>query len=73
MAKMDFLKKIQTYNKDNIPEDILKKVKPCVADIERVGIDKITSSSVAAGGMAKWCIEIYLYAIAIKVVKPLQI
>jgi len=48
-------------------------VKPCVADIEKVGIDKITQSSVAAGGMAKWCIEIYLYAIAIKIVKPLQI
>jgi dynein heavy chain len=62
MTDIQFLHKLRTYDRDNIPSQILAKVKLILNDKNEFNVEKITNSSKAAGGMAKWCISIYRYA-----------
>lgn len=72
MTDMKFLENLKTYDKDNIPQDILKSVGKMVLDKQNFNQERITQSSRAAGGLAKWCIALYKYSEALKTVRPKQ-
>ena len=61
---------MKTYDKENIPQPIIAKVRLIVSDKKEFNVDKITNSSKAAGGMAKWCAAVYKYSETLKVVRP---
>jgi len=71
MADIKFLDKLKTYDKDNVSNKILAKVKPIVTNKD---FDPaiILNKNKAAGGMARWCKAIYTYSEALKIVKPKQ-
>jgi hypothetical protein len=48
----------------------MAKVKAIVSDKKEFNVDKITNSSKAAGGMAKWCVAVHKYAETLKIVRP---
>ena len=72
MAKIDFLKNIKTYNKEDIPDKVLGRVKKLVNDRKNFKVEDIMKSSKAAGGLAKWCRAMYTYAETLKIVRPKQ-
>lgn len=69
MADIKFLNNLKSYDKDNIPDSLLNKVKPIVnhPDFDPA---LITNKNKAAGGMAKWCKALCTYTLALKVIKP---
>lgn len=63
MTDIKFLDKLKKYDKDNIPEPILKSVnKLGVNNAEVFNTNRITLANRAAGGLAKWCQALYKYA-----------
>lgn len=72
MADIKFLDRLKTYDKTDINQGIIKKVKDIVTDKQNFSIDKITKSSQAAGGLARWCQAVFKYSEAMKIVVPLQ-
>ena len=64
------MEKLKTYDRDAVPEKILKKVKELTkhADFKLEAMEK---SSKAAAGLAKWCKAIREYAESLLIVKPL--
>ena len=72
MSKIDFLNRIQKYDKDNISEKVLAKVRKIVNDRKIFKVEDIMKSSKAAGGLAKWCRAMYTYAETLKIVRPKQ-
>ena len=72
LSKIDFLNRVKNYNKDDISEKILTRVKKLVNDRKKFKIEDIAKSSKAAGGLAKWCRAMYTYAETLKIVKPKQ-
>ena len=73
MADIQFLQKLKSYDKENIPLSIMAKVKAIVKDKKEFNVDKITNSSKAAGGMAKWCVAVHKYAETLKIVRPKEL
>jgi dynein heavy chain len=69
MAAGDFLKQLKNYDKENLPEKILARVKPILARPE-FNVQQIAEKSRAAGGLARWCKAVKEYSEAIKIVKP---
>jgi dynein heavy chain len=69
MAAGDFLKQLKNYDKENLPEKILARVKPILARPE-FNVQQIAEKSRAAGGLARWCKAVKEYAEAIKIVRP---
>ena len=67
---MKFLDRLRCYDRDNIPDKMLDKVKNLTNKPE-FDINIMTRASKAAGGLAKWCKSIREYAEQLKVVKPL--
>lgn len=70
MADINFLQKLKTFDKENIPNPLMLKVKAIVNNKEQFNLERIMNSSKAAGGMAKWCIALVKYSDAIKIVRP---
>lgn len=70
MADINFLNKLRAYDKENIAAPILVRAKAIMADKKEFNVEKITNSSKAAGGMAKWCVALVRYSDAIKIVRP---
>ena len=63
------MEKLKTYDRDAVPEKILKKVKELTkhADFKPEAMEK---SSKAAAGLAKWCKAIREYAESLADIKP---
>ena len=72
LSKIDFLSRVKNYDKENIPEKILKKVKKIVNDRKNFKISDIQKASKAAGGLANWCKAISVYAETLTIVRPRQ-
>lgn len=70
LADMKFLDRLRNYEKDSIPEVLLAKIKNLTEKPE-FNIEIMTRASKAAGGLAKWCYAIRIYAETQIVVKPL--
>lgn len=62
--------KLKTYERDKVPDKILKKVKELTKKPD-FNIEKMVKASKAAGGLAKWCKAIREYAESLLIVRPL--
>jgi dynein heavy chain len=65
----DLLKNCVKYDKDNVPLDVVEKLKPLISD-PNYQDDVLKNVSKAAWGLAKWVRAIMQYDEAMKVVKP---
>ena len=70
LADMKFLDKLRNYEKDSIPDALLARIKHLTEKPE-FNIEVMTRASKAAGGLARWCYAIRIYAETQIVVKPL--
>ncbi len=70
LADMKFLEKLRSYDRDNIPDSILNKIRVLTRKPE-FNIEKMTKASKAAGGLSRWCKALHEYAEALLVVRPL--
>lgn len=64
-----FLNKLEHYNKDNIPADVMNKMQNYLKNPE-FEPDKIAKSSNAAEGICKWCIAMCKYDVVYKEITP---
>lgn len=70
LADIKFLEKLKTYDRDSVPDRILKKVKELTKNPD-FNIERMVKASKAAGGLAKWCKAIREYAESLLIVRPL--
>ena len=69
MGASGFIERLVKYDKDNIPEKIIKKVKPYIVD-EQFQPDTVAKQSSAAKSLCLWCRAMDTYAKVAKVVEP---
>jgi dynein heavy chain, axonemal len=69
IGRMDFLERLRTYNKDDIPKNILRKLKHYLTKSE-YDPELIGSKSLASKSLCTWCIAMNQYSEAFEVVKP---
>ncbi|KAF5272727.1 hypothetical protein FQA39_LY07754 [Lamprigera yunnana] len=72
MGDIDFLKKLQEYDKDNIPEKKLKKLKVYINNKNFIP-EKVGVASKACKSLCMWVRAIDTYAKVFKVVEPKRI
>jgi dynein heavy chain len=65
----DLLKRLKTYDKDNVNPDIIEKLKPIIA-LPDYQENVLLNASKAAHGLSKWVKAIVQYDDAMKIVKP---
>jgi len=70
MADTGFLERLQTYDKDNIPADVIAKIRAEYITLENFQPEVVKKSSSAAEGMCVWVISMDVYERIEKVVKP---
>ncbi|XP_069698472.1 dynein axonemal heavy chain 7 [Periplaneta americana] len=70
LGDMKFLESLITYDKDNIPPAIMKKITERILPDENFDPEKIKFASTAAEGLCKWVIAISKYDKVAKVVAP---
>ena len=66
----DFITMLKTYDKDNIPPKVIKKINENYITDENFTPEKAANASSAAEGMCKWCIAMSKYDKVAKVVAP---
>jgi dynein heavy chain len=71
LADMKFLDRLKSFDRDNIPEKVLEKVRTLTKSPE-FAPERMLKASKAAAGLAKWCKAIRDYGESILVVRPLQ-
>ena len=69
VGRMDFLERLRTYNKDDIPKSILRKLKHYLTKPEYEP-ESIGTKSLASKSLCTWCIAMNQYSEAFEVVKP---
>jgi dynein heavy chain len=69
LADSKFLEKLMKYDKDNIPVDIMEKVRP-YSKRDDFQPPVVLKASVAAGGLCKWVHAMVVYDRVAKVVAP---
>ncbi|XP_049773091.1 dynein axonemal heavy chain 7 [Schistocerca cancellata] len=70
LGDIKFLEGLVTFDKDNIPEKVMKQLTARILTDENFDPDKIRSASTAAEGLCKWVIAISKYDKVAKVVNP---
>lgn len=65
----NFLKKLQEYDKDNIPESLLKKLKKYIEDPQFVP-ELVAANSKACKSLCLWVRAINTYAKVYRIVEP---
>lgn len=58
---MNFLKSLQSYDKDNIPPAIIKTIRQKYTSNPEFDPDKIKTASTAAEGLCKWVVAMESY------------
>lgn len=71
MAVPNFQGQCLSYDKDNIDQSLIDKIKPYIED-EEFNEAFVSQKSVAAGNLCAWVCAIYSYHEAMKVVRPKQ-
>ena len=72
MAKVDaFKEKLETYRGEDIPDDVVNRVNPILADPDFT-YEKMKSKSAAAANLCNWVVNIVKYNGIYKRVKPLM-
>jgi len=69
LNKSDFIESMKNYDKDNIPQPTLVKLRKVLVK-EKMQIDVVQRVSKAATGMAMWCHAMSVYADVSKSVEP---
>ena len=69
LSQMDFIERLQHYNKDSIPDHILRKLKN-YTNRDEFEPEFVGSKALAAKSLCMWCIAMNKYADVIKVVRP---
>jgi dynein heavy chain len=69
LSQMDFVERLQHYNKDSVPDSILRKLKNYV-NRDEFEPEFVGSKALAAKSLCMWCIAMNKYADVIKVVRP---
>lgn len=69
LGETNFLTNLKAFDKDNVKNSTIIKVKKYVEN-QSFTADEVTKVSFAAGALCAWCHAIYLYAKVIKEVKP---
>lgn len=67
LMEQDFLESLRTYDKDNIPDQVIKKIRPYIENPE-FEPQKILSVSKAAFGLCSWVRAMEAYNRVIKFV-----
>ena len=67
-----FLLKLEKYDRDNISEEIINKMKIFIGKNPDFKPEKIAKASKAAEGLCKWCLKIYEYHFVFKEILPLR-
>uniref|UniRef100_A0A6P7FSH9 Dynein heavy chain 7, axonemal isoform X1 n=1 Tax=Diabrotica virgifera virgifera TaxID=50390 RepID=A0A6P7FSH9_DIAVI len=70
LSDIKFLESLILYDKDNIPQRIMDKLRHQILNDENFDPDKIKTASTAAEGLCKWVIAISKYDKVAKVVAP---
>lgn len=71
MTDIKFLDKLKSYDRSNIPKDVLDAVGKTVKDKANFNVETIAKASQAAGGLARWCVALYQFSEQYKVIKPM--
>jgi len=61
LGDMNFLKSLQSYDKDNIPPAIIKTIRQKYTSNPEFDPDKIKTASTAAEGLCKWVVAMESY------------
>ena len=70
LSDMNFLNSLKTYDKDNIPGPVIKKIREKYITIEDFNPTKMASVSTACEGMVRWILAMEVYERVAKVVAP---
>ena len=73
LGDMKFLEALQTYDKDNIPGAVIKKIRDKFVDHPLFKPDVIRNVSTACEGLCKWVLAMEVYERVAKVVAPKKI
>ena len=73
LSDMKFLEALQTYDKDNIPGAVIKKIREKFVDHPLFKPDVIRNVSTACEGLCKWVLAMEVYERVAKVVAPKKI
>lgn len=72
LSDMAFLQILQNYDKDNIPEAVMERIREKYITNPDFDPAKVSKASQAAEGLCKWIKAMEIYDRTIKVVKPKQ-
>jgi len=72
LGRSDFLEMLQNYDKDNIPESRLKKLRKQYINAEEMQVENIQKVSKAGTGLCLWARAMDVYADVAKEVAPKQ-
>ena len=73
LGDMSFLKSLKEFDKDNIPQPIIAKIRKEYTDNPEFDPPKIKTASTAAEGLCKWVIAIERYEKVARVVAPKKV
>ncbi|XP_043287698.1 dynein axonemal heavy chain 7 isoform X2 [Venturia canescens] len=73
LGDMKFLENLLNFDKDNIPEKIMAKIRSTILTNPNFDPDKIRNASTACEGLCKWVIALAEYDTVAKVVAPKKI
>ncbi|XP_011505820.1 PREDICTED: dynein heavy chain 7, axonemal [Ceratosolen solmsi marchali] len=73
LGDIKFLDSLLSFNKDNIPERIITKIRTSILTNPNFDPDKIRNASTACEGLCKWVIAVSEYEKVAKVVAPKKI
>ncbi|CAK8689424.1 unnamed protein product [Clavelina lepadiformis] len=73
LGDMNFLQMLQTYDKDNIPVPVMKKIRTEYITNPDFDPAKVVKASSAAEGLCKWILAMEVYDRVAKVVAPKKI
>jgi len=67
-----FIKKLEKYDKENISEATINKMKQFLAKNKNFQPSLAAKASLAAEGLCKWCLALYEYYFVYKSILPLR-
>lgn len=67
----NFLKELKSYDKDNMPEALIEKIKPLL-ELEEMTEKKVKSASSALSNVRVWIVAMVTYYSTLKIVNPMR-
>ena len=70
MHEKDFLEQLLKFDKDNIPEEVMNRLRTEFLNDPEIKPSRVEKASFAARGLAEWLVKIDQYDRLMKFVKP---